>query len=103
MSSSMPKDPVSTRGEWVERSEFSRRKSFGYFTCNNGSCSGKTLVSAHAFRQYKQACTSCKPYTFPTYLWVNLEERKEARVKGDEEKPHCRRLCEACKLGVCLR
>jgi len=101
MSSISLKDPVSTSGKWVERSEFNGKKSFGYFECDG--CSGKSWVTAHAFKQYKQACKSCNQYSLAVYMWVNLE-RRESRGGRDEEEgkpPHLRHLCEACKLGVC--
>ena len=98
---SVPKDPVNTSGQWVSSSNFSGRKSFGYFEC--GKCGGRGWVSAHAYKQFKQACTQCHRYSLPVYMWVNLEVRAKSVGRGDDEKPHLKHLCEACKLGVCSR
>ena len=62
-------------------------------------------MSAHAFKQYKQACKKCKGYSLPVYLWVNQATRKSSGNRDDDsdKKPHKSALCEACKRGVCKR
>jgi hypothetical protein len=99
----LPDDPVSTRGQWVDRKKFWGNKSFGYFVCQE--CDGRSWVSAHAYKQYKQACTQCNRYVLATYMWMNLEHRGKTSMggRGEDDKPHIEHLCEACKLGVCRR
>jgi len=59
-------------------------------------------MSAHAYPQFKQDCKECSRSFLPVALWVNLEARDdEAERPSDDNKPHHRDKCEACRLGVC--
>jgi hypothetical protein len=95
----MPKNPVSTDGQWVERADFKGHKSFGYFCCHG--CSGKNWVSAHAFVDVRQGCKQCRGYTLARYLWVNNEDDRDGL---EDDKPHSKKrhfkgLCENCLSG----
>jgi len=98
----MPKDPVSTGGQWVKRADFKgRENSFGYFCCYE--CSGKNWVSAHAFKNMRQGCKQCYGYTLARYLWVNNNQGRELAVRAEPKrnKPgHIEELCEKCQRGV---
>lgn len=94
-----PKNPVDTRGYWQERKKFPGDKSFGYFACN--ACDGSNWVSAHAFKNFKQACKKCNHFTLPVYLWVNLATKRNVFGVDEEKKPHKSELCEACARGIC--
>lgn len=96
----MPKDPVSTGGQWVKRADFKgRENSFGYFCCYE--CSGKNWVSAHAFVDVRQGCKQCYGYSLARYLWVDNEDNRGVRgVAGPRrEKRHIKGLCENCMNG----
>ena len=88
-------------GHWVASSDFSGRKSFGYFQCE---CNA-TWVSAHAYSEYRQDCKTCNDSMFAILFWINNHSDSRSGETGDngedESKPHMRHLCEACKLGVC--
>ena len=92
-------DPVDTLGEWVVPIDFTGRKSFGYFECDD--CD-KTWTSAHAFDEYFQECRSCQEENYPLFLWQNQHPRTRDREEfGDSKGPHDADRCEACQLGVC--
>ena len=88
-------------GEWIPRELFRGNKSFGGFVCN---C-GKTWVSAHAQKVYRQQCKTCKTGYLPTVMWQNDNRSRKSvglvevsdRLKGHHESS----LCEACKRGSC--
>ena len=95
----MPKDPVSTGGQWVKRAEFKGYESFGYFCCHE--CSGKNWVSAHAFKNVRQGCKQCYGYTLARYLWVDNEDDRDGRevARPGLKKRHIKGLCENCLNG----
>jgi hypothetical protein len=96
----MPKDPVSTGGQWVKRAEFRGHKSFGYFCCHE--CSGKNWVSAHAFKNMRQGCKQCYGYTLARYLWVNNDQGKGLAIRAEpklNKREHIEELCEKCQRG----
>lgn len=96
-----PNAPVDGPGKWVQVDEFRGTKSFGYFNCE--SCK-KSWTSAHAFPKYTQGCKGCKTDSFPTFLWVNLtKDKRDQPAIPSDGKPHEYLLCEACKVGVCLK
>jgi DNA-directed RNA polymerase subunit RPC12/RpoP len=88
-------------GYWVKPSGFNGKKSFGYFKCK---CNA-SWISAHAYSKYRQDCKTCNNSMMATLFWINHRNisREETSDNGekDENKPHMRHLCEACKLGVC--
>jgi hypothetical protein len=97
----LPPNPVESGGYWQERNEFSGSKSFGHFVCN--ACRKSSWISAHAYKHYKQACKRCNRFSLPALLWVNTEYCRDEMSDLDviKKKPHRKRLCEACKKGVC--
>jgi len=87
-------------GYWVERSEYKEAKSFGWFECRG--C-WKKWISAHAFKnKYQQGCQSCEEKWPPKFLWVNTGYRSDDEARGDDDAPHDRNRCDACKAGQCL-
>ena len=89
-------------GEWVDRQDFSGRKSFGFFACTSSSCGGNRWTSAHAYPEYKQACAKCERGYHPLFMWVNYySDRSEDVDEEDDRAPHHRQRCEACRRGVC--
>jgi hypothetical protein len=91
-------------GKWVLRNDFNGNKSFSFFKCSN--CN-KRWMSSKGFKKYKQACKKCKVYVFPEYMWQNIyiniykNNRKNKKTLNDNNKPHMKKFCEACKKGVC--
>ena len=90
-------------GEWVEREEFTGRKSFGRFTCRR--CR-KGWLSAHAMPGFRQGCKACEKKSMPSWMWMNDDNEEEARMGSDEReegagRPHDQQRCEACRQGVC--
>lgn len=95
---SHPADPVDNDGEWVLRSKFKGKKSFGFFVCE---C-GQTWKSAHTQSKYKQGCKSCNAYTHAELMWVNTDRNDKSLTSKKESKGHHdKRRCEACKKHVC--
>jgi len=47
-------------------------------------------TSAHAYRDYGQACQHCEIKSFPTYLWVNTQKKTEkenlAKIIQEEQR-----------------
>ena len=90
--------PVDSPGEWVALSDFSGRKSFGYFACG---CS-KTWHSAHAQPQFRQGCKGCNKKSLPAAMWQNDPGHYDIKSKdGRLEGAHDVERCEACRAGVC--
>lgn len=106
--------PVDNKGYWVEREQFTGRKSFGYFVClqcehkdrkRKAKRKNYSWMSAHSFPQYMQGCKHCETKTLPTYMWVNTESPKQLQhdaTSSEPSKPHDRSRCDACKVGKCL-
>ena len=86
-------------GYWISREKFYGTKSFGYFECSH--CS-KEWFSAHAHKRFKQGCQDCEQMAFPCCLWVNTGEQDHSRKHDDDDGPHDRARCEACRKGCCL-
>lgn len=88
------------QGYWDSRESFTGTKSFGYFECNR--CS-KEWFSAHAHKQFKQGCQACERMAYPCCLWVNTGEKDDYRDKvlDEDEAPHDRARCQACRHGQC--
>ena len=86
-------------GEWVDSRLFEKGfKSFGFFLCLN--CF-KWWLSAHSLNGYGQACISCNVYHNPKYMWINYNQK--SGTKKESDKPHRKDLCEACRLGKCIK
>ncbi len=95
----LPKPFEGIDGYWVYRSDCNKQKSFGYYECSK--CYGK-WTSAHAQKDYKQACKSCNFYSLPLYMWENEYPFGHIKINRDDDKPHLSQLCEACHKGVCI-
>jgi hypothetical protein len=86
-------------GQWVQRKDCTKQKSFGYYECK--ICHG-IWKSAHAQKNYRQACKPCNSYYFPFYMWENENLPGQRNKIIDDDKPHMKDLCEACKKGKCI-
>lgn len=86
-------------GSWVKRSEFDGLKGFGIFKCYRCAAS-RTWASAHAHRDFHQACKKCNKECLPKRLWKTHVPRINKGVVH-RKRPHDSSRCEACKLGVC--
>ena len=94
----IPPPPLNSPGYWVIRDDFNDRKSFGYFRCK---C-GKWWQSAHAFPNLKQSCQRCEKWSLPELLWHNVDDHCRPRERQEQDDgPHDRQRCEACRKGVC--
>ena len=90
-------------GYWVSLADFPGRKSFGLFRCAGKKCH-KVWSSAHALKEFEQACQRCERYTLPYAMWHNNssdEPRERKGVTDDEKAAHDRARCRACAAGVC--
>jgi hypothetical protein len=93
------KAPVEAPGRWVLRDEFPGRKSFGCFECKRCRV---YWTSAHAQKQYLQACKRCNTWALATYMWVNDERNFERRdCHKNRDRPHDSDRCMACRVGEC--
>jgi len=94
-----PDPPVDGPGEWVPTERFEGSKSFGYFSCG---C-GRSWVSAHTHRAYRQGCKGCEVESRPYLMWQNHDDgrTRERRDPEDSQAEHDRSRCEACRRGVC--
>jgi len=95
----VPEPPVDSAGEWVLRERFRGKKSFGFYAC---PC-GRSWLTAHAQKEYRQGCQGCDTECFPHYMWLNDHpvERRERADRDEVDGPHDSARCEACRLGVC--
>jgi len=91
----------SAQGAWVPRLKCQQQKSFGWFWCSE--C-GKTWTSAHAFREFRQACQKCETFSLACCLWQNDvgAPKRQTEPEDDPELPHDKQRCEGCQLGCCL-
>ena len=87
-------------GEWVNAIQHPGGKSFGYFCCL--PCD-KKWMSAHARKGYKQGCKDCERFYYPLYLWENTHKKSNLKENPNNDKPHIKYLCQACKMGICIR
>jgi hypothetical protein len=87
-------------GQWCRRARFKAEiKSFGLFFCN--TCKNE-WQSAHAWNTSGQQCIKCRPnpqFVKPWAMWRNDDEEGGERQRN-AGKPHIRRLCERCQLGL---
>jgi hypothetical protein len=87
-------------GYWIPRQRFRTTKSFGSYQCHCGN----DWFSAHAHKNYRQGCQSCEDESYPCCMWVNTEsDNREKRSWEEDDKPHDRARCEACRRGECLQ
>ena len=85
-------------GVWVLATDFAGDKSFGRFECDD-ACA-HVWGSAHAYKQFKQACRNCEEWHKPYCMWQNETADGKAR-QGKSSSPHDKKRCEACRLGRC--
>jgi hypothetical protein len=90
-------------GKWVHRDLFPYgRKSFGLFRCSK--C-GNAWSSAHARKDYRQACKKCDEYMHAWGFWLNDDKSRRhqdsLRTAVKLSEPHDKTRCEACMKGVC--
>ena len=88
-------------GEWVIPRRCNAQKSFGRFECFRCNQQWQS-AHTHRARPNKQQCKRCDHWVPPALMWNNCGQRTITSVRGNDDKPHLRDRCEACRAGTCL-